>query len=79
MEMARRSKEEGDVSASLLEDSASDSPVSNIGPLIERLLTHLPRPGNVWPDAERKLWLSLIEGSFKLIYKDKDDVAGVAS
>jgi hypothetical protein len=28
------------------------------------------RPG--WPEAERKLWLSLLEGSFKLIYKDKE-------
>jgi hypothetical protein len=30
----------------------------------------LPKSGDVWPDAERKLWLSLLEGSFKLIYKD---------
>ena len=26
--------------------------------------------GDVWPDADRKLWLQLLEGSFKLIYKD---------
>jgi hypothetical protein len=25
---------------------------------------------DVWPEAERKLWLQLLEGSFKLIYKD---------
>jgi hypothetical protein len=24
----------------------------------------------VWPEADRKLWLQLLEGSFKLIYKD---------
>jgi hypothetical protein len=28
--------------------------------------------GNVWPEAERKLWLQLLEGSFKLIYKDAE-------
>jgi hypothetical protein len=26
--------------------------------------------GEVWPEAERKLWLQLLEGSFKLIYKE---------
>jgi hypothetical protein len=36
------------------------------------LLVRLPKSGNVWPDAERKLWLQLLEGSFKLIYKDKE-------
>jgi hypothetical protein len=25
-----------------------------------------------WPEAERKLWLDLLSGSFKLIYKDND-------
>jgi hypothetical protein len=25
----------------------------------------------VWPEADRKLWLQLLEGSFRLIYKDK--------
>jgi hypothetical protein len=34
-----------------------------------------PKSGNVWPEAERKLWLQLLEGSFKLIYKDKQDEA----
>jgi hypothetical protein len=31
--------------------------------------------GDVWPEAERKLWLELLSGSFKLIYKDKDEAA----
>ena len=31
-------------------------------------LARLPRSGDVWPEAERKLWL-LLEGGFKLIYK----------
>jgi hypothetical protein len=29
----------------------------------------------VWPEAERKLWLQLIEGSFKLIYKETKEAA----
>jgi hypothetical protein len=29
-----------------------------------------PKTGDVWPEADRKLWLQLPEGSFKLIYKD---------
>jgi len=43
-----------------------------IGALIIRgLLARLPKTGDVWPDAQRKLWLNLLEGSFKLIYRDK--------
>jgi hypothetical protein len=41
-----------------------------IDPIIRGLLDRLPNPGDVWPDPERKLWLDLLEGSFKLIYKD---------
>jgi hypothetical protein len=33
-------------------------------------LVRLPKSGEVWPEAERKLWLELLSGSFKLIYKD---------
>jgi hypothetical protein len=25
-----------------------------------------------WPEADRKLWLQLLEDSFKLIYKDQE-------
>lgn len=44
---------------------------SAIDPIIDGLLKRLPKTGNVWPEADRKLWLQLLEGSFKLIYKDK--------
>jgi hypothetical protein len=37
----------------------------------------LPRSGEVWPEVERKLWLELLAGSFKLIYKDKPDMNDV--
>ena len=40
-------------------------------PIIAGLLKRLPKSGEVWPETERKLWLQLLEGSFKLIYKDE--------
>jgi hypothetical protein len=43
---------------------------SGIDPIIRRRLARLPKSGEVWPQAERKLWLDLLAGSFKLIYKD---------
>jgi hypothetical protein len=42
-----------------------------IDPIIDGLLKRLPKTGDVWPEVDRKLWLQLLEGSFKLIYKDK--------
>jgi hypothetical protein len=44
-----------------------------IDPIIQGLLARLPKSGDVWPEAERKLWLELLSGSFRLIYKDKKD------
>jgi len=31
----------------------------------------------VWPEAERKLWFQLLEGSFKLIYKEAANWGGL--
>jgi DNA modification methylase len=42
-----------------------------IDPIIAGLLKRLPKSGEVWPEADRKLWLELLAGSFKLIYKDQ--------
>jgi hypothetical protein len=42
----------------------------DIDPIIRGLLARLPKSGDVWPEAERKLWLELLAGSFKLIYED---------
>jgi len=50
---------------------AGDGP-SDIDPIIAGLLKRLPKSGDVWPETERKLWLQLLEGSFKLIYKDAE-------
>lgn len=38
-----------------------------IDPIIQGLLSRLPKSGDAWPEADRKLWLGLLEGSFKLI------------
>ena len=43
-----------------------------IDPIIAGLLKPLPKSGEVWPEDERKLWLQLLEGSFKLIYRDHE-------
>ena len=40
--------------------------------IITGLLKRLPKSGDVWPVAERKLWLELLSGSFDLIYKTED-------
>jgi hypothetical protein len=45
-----------------------------IDPIIAGLLKRLPKSGDVWPEADRKLWLDLLEGSFKLIYRDNAEV-----
>lgn len=44
-------------------------------PIIAGLLKRLPKSGEVWPRAQRKLWLQLLEGSFDLIYQADDEAA----
>ena len=51
-------------------DSGGGEGPTGIDPIIAGLLKRLPKSGDVWPEAERKLWLDLLAGSFKLIYKD---------
>jgi hypothetical protein len=51
-------------------NGGNDEP-PHIDPIIQGLLARLPKSGSVWPAGERKLWLDLLDGSFKLIYKDK--------
>jgi hypothetical protein len=47
-----------------------------VDPVVRGLLDHMPRTGAVWPEAERKQWLALLEGSFRLIYKDAATASG---
>jgi hypothetical protein len=42
----------------------------DVDPIIAVLLARLPKAGSEWPQAERKIWLDLLEGSFRLIYSD---------
>ncbi len=51
-------------------DSGGGGDVPPIDPIIAGLLKRLPKSGDVWPETDRKLWLQLLEGSFKLIYKE---------
>ena len=44
----------------------------NLDPIILGLLSRLPKSGDLWPTDERQLWLNLLEGSFKLIYKEPE-------
>jgi hypothetical protein len=43
---------------------------TGVDPIIAGLLKRLPKSGEKWPKAQRKLWLQLLEGSFDLIYED---------
>ena len=52
--------------------SGGDENLPAIDPIIGGLLKRLPKSGDMWPEAERKLWLQLLEGSFKLIYKGRE-------
>jgi hypothetical protein len=49
--------------------AAADEP-PYIDQIIQGLLSRLSKSGDVWPAEDSKLWLRLLEGSFKLIYKD---------
>ena len=43
-----------------------------IDPIVRGLLTHLPAAGSVWPEQARKLWLDLLEGTFRMIYRETE-------
>lgn len=42
----------------------------DVDPIIKGLLARLPKTGAVWVERDRKLWIGLLENSFKLIYGD---------
>jgi hypothetical protein len=43
----------------------------HLDPIIDGLLERLPAPGDYWDKAQRKLWLTIIEQVFDLIYDDQ--------
>lgn len=68
----KRSGGGGDDGGSDDGDDGSVKKARKVDPIIDGLLARLPRSGEVWPEAERKLWLELLAGSFRLIYQDTD-------
>ncbi len=42
-------------------------------PFIQGMLRELPKAGEVWPEAKRKLWLDTAGSIFKMIYKDDSE------
>ena len=54
-------------------DDNDGKKVRGIDPLIQSLLQHLPRSGEVWPPPQRKDWVTMLENAFKVIYKDAPD------
>lgn len=60
--------------AEVVSDDEFSAEWSNgVDPIIRGLLQRLPPSGSVWAEDERQLWLDLLKGSFKLIYRDKED------
>jgi hypothetical protein len=54
--------------------SGGDGEPPKIDPIIQGLLARLPPSGSQWRMSDRKLWLELLEGSFKLIYEDVPEI-----
>jgi hypothetical protein len=68
----RQQDKPADIDRSRTSGGGGDENPPAIDPIIGGLLKRLPKTGDVWPEADRKLWLQLLEGSFKLIYKDAE-------
>lgn len=54
-------------------NGSGDGGPPDVDPIIVGLLARLPKTGSEWPQAERKIWLDLLEGSFRLIYSDSSN------
>jgi len=46
---------------------------AELDPIIEGLLLRLPDPGAYWPPQDRQHWITLLQGAFSVIYKDKPE------
>lgn len=53
--------------------NGSGGPPSGVDPIIQGLLARLPSSGSQWPEEDRNLWLELLRGSFKLIYRESGE------
>ncbi len=45
----------------------------DVDPIIRGLIDRLPPSGSEWPKAKRKLWLTILESSFDLVYSDLEE------
>lgn len=50
-----------------------DDAFPKIDPIIMGLIGRLPESGSEWPLDERKLWLGILESTFRLVYKDSEE------
>ncbi|MDJ0941917.1 MAG: hypothetical protein QNJ30_00505 [Kiloniellales bacterium] len=53
-----------------------DNLPEHLDPVIKGLIDKLPRPGSIWPEKERALWLQILENSFKLVYDEEAEPKG---
>lgn len=70
--MPRKAKE-ADIDNELDEIEEGNEEGVRIDPIIRGMLMRLPAPGEVWPSAAQKAWLTLLEGAFGIIYKSTSD------
>src|SRR5665647_1354141 len=50
-----------------------DGMLPRLHPFVQGLLQELPKAGDVWPEAQRKLWLATAASIFKMIDKDSEN------
>ena len=53
--------------------SSDDIVLPGIDPIVMGLIRRLPKSGEVWPISDRKLWLGILEATFKLVYSDPEE------
>lgn len=57
--------------------ASEDEPLnSDLDPIIDGLLHHLPAPGDTWPAAQRKLWLQILDLVLQLVYPEEEEQGG---
>lgn len=46
--------------------------------MVKLLVGSLPKPGDVWPRAERQKWMNLAEAASDVVYKEETTTSRVA-
>ena len=60
-------------------DNETEVMSTSIDPIIMGLIDRLPESGEEWPLDQRKLWLGILESTFKLVYKEPEGESTNAS